>query len=145
MTSTQDTLNAIGYVAWHDIQVVDESIGRTSVVLPARDDLLNYVGTAHAGALFTLAETAAGVAADSMAQALNAFILLKQAKVNYTRRAAGALSATGEADADASRRAQRSFSEDGRADLPIEVVIRDGEGNSVFSGTFDYALRLRKS
>lgn len=145
MTSIQETLNAIGYVAWHDIQVTGESVGAASVMLPARDDLLNYVGTIHAGALFTLAETAAGIAADSVAQTLNAFILLKQASVNYTRRAAGALKATAQADAGAVRRAQKSFTEEGRAGLPIDVVIHDSNGDPVFSGTLDYALRSKKS
>jgi acyl-coenzyme A thioesterase PaaI-like protein len=145
MGSTQETLDAIAYVAWHDITVTDESLGKVSVRLPARDDLLNYVGTGHAGALYTLAETAAGVAANGLAQTLNGFILLKQATVNYTRRAVGALNATGKTDADAWRKAQESFSNDERAELPIEVVIQDGESNPVFSGTFLYALRLIRS
>lgn len=143
--SLQDTLDEIGYVAWHAIRVTDEAVGRVSVALPPRDDLLNYVGTAHAGALFTLAETAAGVAADGVAQTMNAFILLRNTTVNYTRRAVGELIATGEVALGAAAATERAFTESGRADLAIGVVIRDAERNDVFDGTFNYALRPRKA
>jgi uncharacterized protein (TIGR00369 family) len=143
--STQDTLDAIAYVAWHGICVRDQREGWVQVALPERDDLVNYVGTGHAGALYTLAETAGGVAADSLAQTVNAFILLKQASVKYTRRAMGELLATGEADAHSAAAAKAKFADTGRADLSIRVVIHDTGNELVFEGTFDYALRPRKS
>lgn len=146
--SIQKTLDAIKYVAWHDIRVLDEgageSTGSVTVLLPARDDLLNYVGTGHAGAIYTLAETAGGVAADSVAQTMDAYILLKGANVVYTRRAAGDLTAKGVVAKATGEQAQQIFSESGRADLTVEVDIRDGEDKSVFQGTFNYALRARK-
>jgi len=92
-----------------------------------------------------LAETAAGVAADSVAQTLGAFILLQQAAVRYTRRAQGELIATGEATAVATKEANVAFAQDDRAALPIEVVVRDANAEPVFDGTFHYALRPRKS
>jgi len=143
--STQAVLDQIGYVAWHGIRVTEERVGKISVSLPARDDLLNYVGTGHAGAIFTLAETAAGVAADSVAQTLGAFILLQQAALKYTRRAQGELIAAGEASAPAVQAASDTFAREGRAELPIEVVVRDADAEPVFEGTFHYALRPRKS
>lgn len=143
--STQRTLDAIAYVAWHGISVRDQREGWVQVVLPERSDLLNYVGTGHAGALYTLAETAGGVAADSLAQTLNAFILLKQASVKYTRRAMGQLLATGEVDAQSAVAAKAQFADSGRADLSIRVVIHDEENEPVFEATFEYALRPRKS
>ena len=143
--STQSMLDTIAYVAWHDIRVVDQRVGWVQVALPARDDLMNYVGTGHAGALYTLAETAAGVAADSLAQTLNAFILLRQATVSYTRRAMGELVATGEADAQSTVAAKARFADTARADLVVRVVIHDVENEPVFEGRFDYALRPRKS
>lgn len=142
--STQGTLDAIAYVAWHGIRVLDEAPGRVRLSLPAREDLLNFVGSGHAGALFTLAETAAGVAADSVARTLDAFILLKGATVRYTRRASGELAATGEASAQAVEAAKNSFAGTRRADLAVRVVIHDPAGEAVFEGMFDYALRPKK-
>ncbi|MBT4520357.1 MAG: DUF4442 domain-containing protein [Halieaceae bacterium] len=142
--STQELLDTIAYVAWHGISVREQREGWVQVVLPARDDLVNYVGTGHAGALYTLAETAGGVAADSLAQTLNAFILLRQASVKYTRRAVGELLATGEVDEHSSVTAKAQFADEGRADLVVRVVIHDTESKPVFEGSFDYALRPRK-
>jgi len=138
-------LDAIAYVAWHGICVRDQREGWVQVALPARDDLVNYVGTGHAGALYTLAETAGGVAADNLAQTLSAFILLKQATVKYTRRAMGELLATGEAGAQSAVAAKAQFADTGRADLSIHVVIHDEDNEPVFEGTFEYALRPRTS
>jgi len=143
--TTQEVLDEIAYVAWHDIRIIEESVGKVAVSLPARDDLLNYMGTGHAGAIFTLAETAAGVAADSIAQTLGAFILLHQATVKYTRRAQGELTATGKAIDATLENARAAFAQNGRADLSIGAVVHDAEGEPVFEGTFDYALRARKS
>ncbi len=140
----QETLNNIEYVLWHDIRVVDEGLdNKVTMVLPAREDLLNYVGTGHAGAIYTLAETAAGVTADGIAQSMDGFILLRGAEVRYTKRAVGELTATGEVDAGLADQTRKLFTESARADMAVLVDITDSEKNSVFQGTFNYALRPR--
>jgi acyl-coenzyme A thioesterase PaaI-like protein len=149
--SVQETLDNIKYVAWHDIKLIDkderveadESAGSVKMLMPARDDLLNYVGTGHAGAIYTLAETAAGVTADGVAQTMDAYILLRGAEVSYTRRAEGDLTAWGVVSTRAAGQAREDFTEWSRADFPVEVDIRDHEDKSVFLGTFNYALRPR--
>jgi acyl-coenzyme A thioesterase PaaI-like protein len=105
----------------------------------------NIIGTIHAGALFTLAETAAGVAAFGAAPGDGAMVLLRAAKVRYTRRAEGDLVATAWAPPELAQAAGADFEADGRADLVIEVAIIDDHGEPVFEGSFDYALRARKS
>lgn len=145
MSDTQSLLDSIAYVAWHGHKVIEQNAGCVTIAQPARDDLLNYVGAAHAGATYTLAETAAGVAADSVAQPLGAFILLRGAEVKYTRRAVGELVASAHADESARREAARGFSENGRADLSVAVVIYDSGEHAVFEGAFHYALRARTS
>lgn len=143
--STQAILDQIGYVAWHGIRITEEGVGKVGVRLPAREDLLNYVGTGHAGAIFTLAETAAGIAADSVAQTLGAFILLQQATVNYTRRAEGELFASGEAGPQAMEAAREAFTAENRAGLAIAVIVHDARDEAIFEGTFNYVLRPRKT
>ena len=143
-TIIQETLDNIKYVAWHDIRLINEDEGEgVTMRMPARDDLLNYVGTGHAGAIYTLAETAAGVTADSVAQTMDAYILLRGAEVSYTRRAEGDLTARGIVSTQAAGLAREAFTESSRADFPVEVDIRDREDKSVFLGSFNYALRPR--
>lgn len=143
-TTTQQTLDSIAYVAWHGHQLVEEYADRVTVAQPERADLLNYVGTAHAGALFTLAETAGGVLADHRARALDCVILLRSATVHYLRRATGRLAATAGLDTDTTLAAAHRADAGEGADLRVRVRIYDVSSQPVFDGEFHYALRPRK-
>lgn len=144
MNDTQRLLDSIAYVAWHGQRLRLQEPGRVVVAQADRADLHNYVGTVHAGALYTLAETAAGVAADGIAAPMGGFILLSAAEARYTRRAEGALEAEARLDAAADTAAlAREFADSGRGRLAIEVVVRDPGGEVVFEGTFRYAIRRR--
>ncbi|NLZ42403.1 MAG: DUF4442 domain-containing protein, partial [Comamonadaceae bacterium] len=111
-----------------------------------RADLRNYAGTAHAGAIYTLAETAAGVAADQLAAPWGGFILLASAQVRYTRRAQGTLAAEARLDPAADIGALREeFARSGRGALVVTVTVRDPGGEAVLEGSFDYAIRRRKT
>lgn len=145
MSDIQSLLDSIAYVAWHGHKVIEQCAGSVTVAQPARDNLLNYVGAAHAGAMYTLAETAGGVAADSVARPLGAFILLRGAEVKYTRRATGELVAHAHADEPARRETAKRFADNRRADLSVAVVVYDSGEHAVFEGAFHYALRPRTS
>ena len=144
MSDTQALLDSIAYVAWHGQKLRVEEPARVVVAQPDRPDLRNYFGTVHAGALFTLAETAAGVAADHVAGSMGGFILLGEAKLRYRRRAEGALEAQAQLDPAIDLAAlAREFAVGGRARMAVEVAIRDLGGEIVFEGTFHYAMRKR--
>lgn len=145
MSATQAVLDSIAYIAWHGQKIEREEAGRVVVAQPDRPDLHNYAGTTHAGALYTLAETAAGVAADGLAAPLGGFILLAAAQVRYTRRAEGALAAEARLAATTDAGALRDeFAASGRGALALDVTVRDAQGESVLEGRFDYAIRRRK-
>ncbi|MCC6250360.1 MAG: DUF4442 domain-containing protein [Rubrivivax sp.] len=145
MSGTQAVLDSIAYVAWHGQRITVEESGRVVVSQPDRADLHNYAGTTHAGALYTLAETAAGVAADGIAAPLGGYILLAAAQVRYTRRAEGALEAEARLDPAIDTAALAAeFAASGRAAATVGVVIRDPGGEPVFEGSFQYAMRRRK-
>jgi uncharacterized protein (TIGR00369 family) len=143
--ATQSLLDSIGYIAWHGHKVIDQGVGWVKVAQPTRDDLVNYVGAAHAGAMFTLAETAGGVAADSIALPLGAYVLLRSAEVKYTRRASGVLVASAQTKEQARVEAEQRFSQNGRADISVDVVIDGADNQRVFESQFQYALRPRIS
>lgn len=141
----QDLLGSIAYVAWHGCKVTGQSADCVKMSQTTREDMVNYVGAAHAGAVHTLAETAAGVAADNVARPLGAFILLRGAEMKYTRRASGELLANARTDEPSRRATAKRFADDGRADLSVAVDVCDSEGHGVFEGAFHYALRPRAS
>jgi len=142
--TTQQTLDSIAYVAWHGHELVEERSDHVTVAQPEKTDLLNYVGTVHAGALFTLAETAGGVLADRRARPLGCFILLRSATVHYLRRATGKLAATAGVAADAAAARERRSGTTERMDLLVRVRIHDAASQPVFDGEFHYVLRPRK-
>lgn len=143
--SVKAVLDTIPYVVWHDIDVLEEGAAGTKMKLGFRPDVLNYVGTMHAGALYTLAETVAGVTADGAAQKVGAFILLRDAQVRYTRRADTDVVASASVEADAMDATRARFEKDARAEMSVEVSIADKDDETVFEGTFNYALRPRKT
>lgn len=144
MSATQALLDSIAYVAWHGQVLRANEPGRAVVTQPDRADLRNYVGTVHAGAIFTLAETAAGVAADSIAAPMGGFILLSAAEQRYTRRATGALTAEARVDPATDHAALAvDFAASGRGALTVAATVRDSSGEGVFDGTFHYAMRKR--
>lgn len=134
----QDLLDGIPYVAWHGHRVLEERFGRAVVAQPARADLLNHVGTAHGGALFTLAETAAGIVADGLARPRGCMILLRGASVNYLRPATGRLIASAAVDAQAVSRLE---TQPDRAELTVVAQIDDGSEACVFRGEFHFVLK----
>ncbi len=145
MSGAQAALDSIAYVAWHGHEVRAEEPDRVLVSQPDRPDLHNYAGTIHAGALYTLAETAAGLAADRIAAPLEGFVLLAAAQVRYTRRAQGALDAEARLDPSTDLAALHSeFGRTGRGTATVGVVVHDPGGLAVFEGSFRYAIRRRK-
>lgn len=142
--SVRDVLDTIPYVVWHEIDVLEEGASGTKMKLGFRPDVLNYVGTMHAGALYTLAETVAGVAADGAAQSVGAYILLRDAQIRYTRRADTDVVASASVEASVMDKTRTRFEADARADMSVEVSIADTDDEIVFEGTFNYALRPRK-
>lgn len=137
-------LASIPYVVWHGVEIEEDTARSVVLRIPFRNDLANYVGSFHAGALYTLAETAAGVIADRALPASDTFVLLRNAEIRYTRRPEGNVHARANLDQHAAAKAQREFEEFARADISINVTMTDDTGASVFEGQFNYALRPRK-
>ncbi len=137
-------LENIPYLVPHGLEVRDRR-GETEIRMPFRRGLTNYIGTVHAGALFTLAETAAGVAAHRIVPGGRAYILLRGATVRYTRRAEGEVAASARVVAERAEAARADFDREGRASAEVDVTMTDADGETVFEGAFDYALRPRKT
>ncbi len=140
-----ELLATIPYVVWHGVGIDEDKDESVILRIPFRAELANYVGSFHAGALYTLAETAAGVIADRALPAGKAFILLRDANINYTRRPEGDVRAHAELDMQSAEQACQDFSKAARADIAVSVTMTDDAETQVFAGTFNYALRPRKT
>lgn len=143
--SMKDLMAKIPYIAWHEIDVIEEGPETFRMGLRFRKEVQNHVGSMHGGALFTLAETVAGVAANTFAVGVGGIILMRDAEVRFTRRGMGDVEAVTVITEETAKTARANFSEVGKTDLSVAVTTTDTEGETVFEGVFNYAIRPRKS
>ena len=78
------------------LEVLEVSDGRGVVRLPEGDDLLNHVGSQHAGGLFSAGEAASGGAfVGAFAERMGGITpLAKSARIDYLKLAKGPITAT---------------------------------------------------
>lgn len=138
-----ELLAGIPYVVWHGVDINEDAGDCVALRMPFRNELANYVGSFHAGALYTLAETVAGVVADRTLPPGKAFVLLRDAQIRYSRRPEGAVNARAERSNEDAAAASAAFNETARADIAVSVAMTDDTGASIFDGVFNYALRPR--
>jgi uncharacterized protein (TIGR00369 family) len=119
----------------------DEAVAR----LPDAPELANHIGSQHAGALFTVAETASVAAVvGAFADDLERLIAIPQAaQIQYVNVAHGPVEATARVTSDlAAVRAQ--LEGHGRAQLATEAELSDEDGLVVASATVNWLLRIRR-
>ncbi len=142
LSAVGDLLTAmVPFVSTVGIRIHDVERGAAKATLPARREVGNHLGTAHAGAAYTLGETASGAAVLSVfADKLpGAFVALRGATVKHTKAAAGDTVATAAivGDADALR---ATYEETGMVDLDVAVTLAVGD---VGTAEITYAWAVR--
>lgn len=135
---------AVPFVGHLGIEIVEVGAGEATVRLPRRPELNNHVGSQHAGALFTAAETASGAAfvgafAIRMGEVTP---LARAAEITYERVASGAITATGKLGMDAAD-ALATLDAEGKVEFPCEVELSDSKGNRVAIATVHWHVRLK--
>jgi acyl-coenzyme A thioesterase PaaI-like protein len=125
-----------------NLEYVETTAERAVLLLPDQPDFHNHVGGPHAGAMFTLAESASGaiVLAAFGDQLGRAVPLAVRAEIAYAKLAMGPVTATAElgrpvaevvADLDAGE----------RPEFPVEVAIRRADGAETAHMTIVWTLR----
>jgi uncharacterized protein (TIGR00369 family) len=122
------------------IGVIDAEAG--AIALPDASTLKNHVGTMHAGALFTLGESASGVAMmRALAPALGgAMPVAKSASISYLKPARGRIRAVGTVVESAEAIAGR-VAKDGKTTFDIHVKLEDDTGLEVATMTVTWHVR----
>lgn len=141
----QQMMDTLPFVRLLGISIDEIGAGTSKVSLPDDPKLHNHLGTQHAGALFTLAETASGAA---MAGGFAELILglrpvAKESRIAYQKVARGATRAEGRVPGDlAALKAQ--LAQDGKVAFPVEVDIFDSEGTLAAQVTVDWYLSQKR-
>ena len=113
-----------------------------TAVLPDNPELHNHVGSQHAGALFTVAETASGAAfvgafAERMGEVRP---LARSAEISYDRIAKGEITARARLGVPAEE-ALATLDADGVVEFPCEIELSDGAGEKVATATVRWHVR----
>lgn len=146
LPSTGELLAAtVPMVRTLNLQFGETTAERAVVTLPDQPDFHNHVGGPHAGAMFTLAESASGAIVLSAFgdQLSRAVPLAVRAEIAYAKLAMGPVTATAElgrpvaevvAELDAGE----------RPEFPVRVTIRREDGATTGEMTITWTLRLNR-
>jgi len=134
----------VPFVRHTGIMLQEVGCGVATAMLADTPELRNHVGTMHAGALYTLGETASGAAiAGAIAPILGeARPLATAARIEYLRAARGEIVATATI-AEASGLQARVASE-GRVAVLVHVSLRDAKGVEVVRLEVDWIVLGRR-
>ena len=136
---------AVPFVGYLGVEITEMAEGEATAVLPERQELTNHVGSQHAGALFTAAETASGAAfvGAFLERMADVTPLARSAEINYEKIAKGPIAAKATLGMPKDE-ALSTLDAEGKVEFPCEVVLTDPAGTQVASATIRWHVRLNK-
>ncbi len=134
---------AIPFVRHVGIALVEIAPGKAVATLDQSATSINHIGSQHAGALFTLGETASGAAlAGTFAELIgNIRPLASHASIEYTKLARGTITATAVTGNDPAV-LLASLQRDKKVVFDIAVTLADASGGTVGSMSVRWQVRL---
>ena len=112
-----------------------------SLTLEPKEELLNHLGSIHAGALFTLAESQSGLTLIEQFGKANVKALLRSSNIKYKAEAKSQLRATGYIKAKDIEKFNTQLNKKARALIDVAVEILDTEQKSVLTATFSWFIQ----
>jgi uncharacterized protein (TIGR00369 family) len=135
---------AVPFVGYLGLEIIEVAAGEATVRLPRSKDLTNHVGSQHAGALFTVAETASGAAfVGAFAVRMGDVTpLARSAEIEYLKIANGPITASAKLGVDAAE-ALAILDAEGKVEFPCEVELSDESGDTVATATVSWHVLLK--
>jgi uncharacterized protein (TIGR00369 family) len=137
---------AVPFAGHLNLEIVEVGEGEATVVLPDRPELKNHVGSQHAGALFTAAETASGAAfVGAFAERMGDVTpLARSAEISYEKIANGDITARARLGI-ASDQALATLDAEGKVEFPCEIELTDADGTLVAAANVRWHVRLKSN
>jgi uncharacterized protein (TIGR00369 family) len=141
----QGMTQAVPFAGHLGLEITSIAEGQATVVLPERPELTNHVGSQHAGALFTVAETASGAAfVGAFAERLGDVTpLARSAEISYEKIAKGPIEAKAKLGVPAAE-ALSTLDAEGKVIFPCEIELTDASGLRVATATVQWHVRLNQ-
>jgi uncharacterized protein (TIGR00369 family) len=136
---------AVPFAGHLGLEITSIAAGEATVVLPERPELTNHVGSQHAGALFTVAETASGAAfVGAFAERLGDVTpLARSAEISYEKIAKGPIEARAKLAVPAAE-ALSTLDAEGKVVFPCEIELTDASAQRVATATVQWHVRLNQ-
>lgn len=141
----QGMTQAVPFAGHLGLEITSIAKGEATVVLPERPELTNHVGSQHAGALFTVAETASGAAfVGAFAERLGDVTpLARSAEISYEKIAKGPIEARAKLAVPAAE-ALSTLEAEGKVVFPCEIELTDASGQRVATAKVQWHVRLNQ-
>src|SRR5882757_5955028 len=125
-----------------NLEFLETTAERAVLLLPDQPDFHNHVGGPHAGAMFTLAESASGaiVLAAFGDQLGRAVPLAVRAEIGYAKLAMGPVTATAELGRPVAE-VVAELDAGARPEFPVEVSVARADGTETARMTIVWTLR----
>ena len=125
-----------------NLEFIETTAERAVVLLPDQPDFHNHVGGPHAGAMFTLAESASGAIVltafgDQLSRAVP---LAVRAEIGYAKLAMGPVTATAVLGRPAAE-VVAELDAGQRPEFPVEVTVARADGTETARMTIVWTLR----
>jgi uncharacterized protein (TIGR00369 family) len=141
----QGMTQAVPFAGHLGLEITHMAEGEAVVLLPERAELTNHVGSQHAGALFTVAETASGAAfVGAFAERLGDVTpLARSAEISYEKIAKGPIEASAKLGVPPAE-ALAALDADGKVVFPCEIELTDVSSQRVATATVQWHVRLNQ-
>jgi acyl-coenzyme A thioesterase PaaI-like protein len=135
---------AVPFAGHLNLEIAHVAEGEATVVLPDLPELKNHVGSQHAGALFTAAETASGAAfVGAFAERMGDVTpLARSAEISYEKIANGEITARARLGVPAEQ-ALEALDAEGKVEFPCEIELTDAGGAVVAAASVRWHVRLK--
>lgn len=136
---------AVPFAGHLQLQITEISEGEATVLLPDLPELKNHVGSQHAGALFTAAETASGAAfVGAFAERMGDVTpLARSAEISYDKVAEGPITAKAKLGISPAK-AHETLDAEGKVEFPCEVELTNVDGAVVAVANVRWHVRLKR-
>lgn len=129
----------VHFVRTAGVKFEELSEERAVLTLDNRRRVQNHIGTVHAAAVALIGETATG-AVFGMNVPDDKLPILREMRLNYTKKSQGAL----RAEAWLSPEQRASFARDEKGDIAVPVKITDETGEATVEAQYVWAWRTKK-
>lgn len=124
--------------------VAEMGDGVARLELPDKPSNHNHIRSVHAGALYTLGETAAGVALSTRFDIMSVPFVAKQGRIEYIAKAFGDITAIATLDDAATAQAKADLEANDKADMTVIADLQNADAKTVAKVFIDFRVYRKR-